>query len=143
MKKRLCAGGLVVKPEGKDLNVLLIQDRYGHWTLPKGKIEKAETAEEAALRETREETGLKRLRLVERVGETSYEFTSSKGKPIHKTVQIFLIVVEGEEGLVIQKEEICDARWWSPEEAMKRIGYENLRGLLAKAIASLPLNSPR
>ena len=48
------AGGVV---ENKNKEILLIH-RRGSWDLPKGKIEKGETIEDAAVREVEEETGL-------------------------------------------------------------------------------------
>ncbi len=47
------AGGVVVSGDK-----LLFIFRNGKWDLPKGKLDKNETAEEAALREVREETGI-------------------------------------------------------------------------------------
>ncbi len=53
------AGGLVFN---EDNDVLMIY-RRGNWDFPKGKIDPGESPEEAALREIREETGLKRLKI--------------------------------------------------------------------------------
>ncbi|SFW73521.1 NUDIX domain-containing protein [Sinomicrobium oceani] len=55
----VAAGGLVTNPDNK---VLFIY-RNGKWDLPKGKLEKKESIEEAALREVEEETGIKKLRM--------------------------------------------------------------------------------
>lgn len=54
------AGGFV----RNDRNDLLMIFRLGKWDLPKGKIEKTETSENAALREVSEETGLKSLQII-------------------------------------------------------------------------------
>lgn len=51
------AGGIVYNADKK----LLLIHRLGFWDMPKGKIDAGETPEEAALREVREETGLKEL----------------------------------------------------------------------------------
>jgi len=53
------AGGLVLDAEKKMLFIL----RRGYWDLPKGKIEKNETIEEAAIREVKEETGINHLKI--------------------------------------------------------------------------------
>lgn len=54
------AGGFV----RNDRNELLLIFRLGRWDLPKGKIEKNETPEKAALREVSEETGLESLQII-------------------------------------------------------------------------------
>lgn len=54
------AGGLVFN---KKAQILLIF-RKGSWDLPKGKVEKNETLASAAIRETAEETGLKKNQLI-------------------------------------------------------------------------------
>lgn len=48
------AGGIVSDKKG---NILVIK-RFGYWDLPKGKVEKKETLEEAAIREVEEECGI-------------------------------------------------------------------------------------
>ena len=48
------AGGIVRNAEGKILMIF----RRGVWDFPKGKVENGESAEEAALREVLEETGI-------------------------------------------------------------------------------------
>ena len=62
------AGGVVVR----DGRVLLVhRARYDDWSLPKGKLEPGETWEDAALREVREETGV-RCALGEFLGSSHY-----------------------------------------------------------------------
>ncbi|MBC9796077.1 NUDIX hydrolase [Sinomicrobium weinanense] len=55
----VAAGGLVTNAE----NEVLFIYRNGKWDLPKGKLEKKESIEEAALREVEEETGVRKLKL--------------------------------------------------------------------------------
>jgi 8-oxo-dGTP pyrophosphatase MutT (NUDIX family) len=54
------AGGLVVNQRGNALWIF----RNGHWDLPKGKVERGEKLEEAAIREVTEETGIDRIRII-------------------------------------------------------------------------------
>ena len=45
------AGGVIYRWRQGTAHVLLIRDRYQHWGFPKGHLEGAETAADAALRE--------------------------------------------------------------------------------------------
>ncbi len=63
--KQFSAGGIVIK-RSNGTKVLLIKDRFGKWTWPKGHIEKGETSEDAALREITEETGLRNVSIKEK-----------------------------------------------------------------------------
>src|SRR5260221_14596308 len=58
MKLLFSAGIIVYRIEDDQIEYLLLQYNAGHWDFAKGKIEKGETKEEAALRELDEETGL-------------------------------------------------------------------------------------
>ncbi|MEU6562827.1 NUDIX hydrolase [Nocardia nova] len=90
------AGGLVVDGLGgppRHCRVVLIgrTDRRGRlaWSLPKGHIETGETAEQTAVREVAEETGV-HGDVVAELGTVSYWFVAD-GRRIHKTVHHFLI----------------------------------------------------
>ena len=56
--KEISAGGVVFRKVDGELQIQLIQDRYGKISLPKGKMEPGETIEQTALREIVEETGI-------------------------------------------------------------------------------------
>lgn len=64
------AGGLVINPQ----NQLLCIKRNGIWDLPKGKIEKYEDQRAAALREVMEETGINRINISDKIGETYHAY---------------------------------------------------------------------
>ncbi len=132
-EKHFASGGVIVKKEDGKLNVLLIKDSYGHWTWPKGHIEKEESSEEAALREVREETGLKTLEIIEEIDSQEYWYTLKRVK-VHKIVHIYLIKAKSGEKLKIQKEEIQEGKWFLPEEATKTIEYKGSKEILKKGI---------
>jgi ADP-ribose pyrophosphatase YjhB (NUDIX family) len=69
---KLVAGAIVEFDGGIVLIQRAIEPGYGRWTFPGGFVERGEVAEEAAARETLEETGLK-IKTTGIVGLYSYE----------------------------------------------------------------------
>ena len=94
-----------------DGRVLLIkrgvEPHKGHWCPPGGVIEEGESPEEAAVRETREETGLD-VRVLEKLGEVL-------GPVSGRYLGVFLCAVEGGT-LEPSPPEVSDARWFTFEE---------------------------
>lgn len=67
MEIKQSAGGVVIRRQDK--KILVVSQHGDSWSLPKGHIEKGETAEKAARREIAEETGVTDLRLERKLGE--------------------------------------------------------------------------
>ncbi len=130
--REFSSGGIVVRKSGRSFSVLLIKDCYGRWTWPKGHIDKGESADSAAKREIREEVGIKKVAVIEKVGKTEY-FFKLKGRLIFKTVYLYLCSTD-QAGLTIQESEIRGAEWLTPEAALKRVEYRGARSLLSKAL---------
>ncbi len=132
-KREFSSGGIVFKYLKQELRILLIKDYYGHWTYPKGHIQPGESSVQAALREITEETGLQDLAIIGKVGRNNYFFRLS-AELIFKTVDFFLIEAEGQEKIVVQKNEIEAARWFKPQAALKKVDYKGAEEMLKKAI---------
>ena len=124
------AGGLVKNKN----NELLFIRRMGKWDLPKGKIEKGESLEQAALREVEEETGLKELILEEFLNNTFHIYTERNGEKILKTTYWFKMTYVGNSQPIPQKEEGISEVSWKNEEMIKneviRMTFENIRLIL-------------
>ena len=119
------AGGVVVRQGERGTELCVVhRPRYGDWTLPKGKLDAGETFEEAALREVREETGL-RCSLVRELESTRY--TDGKGRP--KRVRWWLMEVV-EEGSFSADDEVDELRWPVLEEALHLLSYDHDRALV-------------
>jgi 8-oxo-dGTP diphosphatase len=111
------AGGVLVR----DGRVALVhRPRYDDWTLPKGKLEPGEEAEQAALREVWEETGF-RARLGRELPSTSY--TDHKDRP--KRVRYWLM--EPESGEFAPNDEVDELRWVTPGEASELLTHDRDR----------------
>lgn len=74
------SGGLVLN----DKSQILMIYRKGFWDLPKGKIEDNETKSITALREVKEETGLKKLRIIDKLPTTYHTYRGKSGRKILK-----------------------------------------------------------
>ena len=109
------AGGVVLDPEGRV--ALVHRPRYDDWTLPKGKLDRVESFEDAALREVEEETGL-RCRLVREL--PSSEYFDPKGRS--KVVRYWLMEVDHDPGFV-PNDEVDKLRWVPVEEAPALLTY--------------------
>ena len=101
------AGGLVADEKGR----LLAIRRLGTWDLPKGKVEKGEAIDRAAVREVQEECGLQQVSLVGPVISTWHTYERN-GKQHLKRTDWFHMKASANEHLVAQTEEdIEEVRW--------------------------------
>jgi ADP-ribose pyrophosphatase YjhB (NUDIX family) len=128
------AGGLVVDLAGDvPLGVLIGRtDRQGRllWSLPKGHIERGETAEQAAVREVEEETGIAGEILAE-LGTIDFWFVA-EGRRIHKTVRHYLLRRVGGE-LSDADIEVDEVAWVPLPEIRGQLAYPDERGLVDTA----------
>ena len=130
MKRELSAGGMVFRRNG-ETHILLIKDHNDKWTLPKGFIEKGETSEEAALREVREETGVKNLKVIEKLGNVKY-FYILENEKIFKIVVFFLMETKDKE--LKPQWEVHDAKWFPTNGILDKIGYKNTTDIMKKGL---------
>jgi len=108
------AGGIVVDESGRV--AIVHRPRYDDWSLPKGHLETGETAEDAALREVFEETGLS-CRIIGSAGETQYR--DRKGRP--KRVRYFSMSITA--GSFLVNDEVDELRWID-ESGIDELSYE-------------------
>jgi 8-oxo-dGTP diphosphatase len=116
------AAGGVVEQDG--LIAVVHRPRYDDWSLPKGKLDKNESAERAALREVQEETGLS-CQLIEELDPVSY--TDNRGRP--KNVRYWRRKVLSGEFEV--NDEVDELRWLAKADALELLSYEHDRELVA------------
>jgi len=141
-RREISAGGIVWRRrETGESEFVLIQPRGANsWVLPKGHLEQGESAQNAAIREVREETGLE-VSSVEPLGDVSYIFSwrDEPGSPltrIFKRVEFFLMQHAGGNSTA-HDQEVDKVEWFATEQAIKRASYANERKLIDKAAARL------
>lgn len=139
--KEISAGGVVYVKDNGAIHIMLIEDRYGRWSLPKGKQEQGETLPETALREVREETGIIGT-IVAPIETIYYTYNHPTIGHIQKEVHYYLVEkIAGE--VAVQIEEIRSVHWFEPLRAwdiQSRSGYDNNDIVLQKALELLHIH---
>lgn len=121
-------GGLVRNNKGEVLFIF----RNGKWDLPKGKLDKGETIEEAAVREVEEETGVGGLEIGALIKKTYHIF---KRNGVYKLKETYWYEMytkyDGE--LVGQIDEGIEKVVWKKDEKITKAlknSYQNIKSLL-------------
>lgn len=107
-------------------------DRRGRllWSLPKGHLEAGESAEDAAVREVTEETGI-RGRVLAPLGTLDYWFLA-EDRRVHKTVHHYLLRAEG--GMLSDADvEVTEVAWVPLDDVRGRLAYAAERRLVEAA----------
>lgn len=135
------AGGVIVSvQEGRAYVAVIARRNRGgrlEWCLPKGHLEGEETAEQAAIREISEETGMTG-RVLRHLSSIDYWF-SGTDRRVHKVVHHFLLealygtlTVENDPDREAEKVE-----WVRIDRASSRLAYPNERRVITLARAIL------
>lgn len=135
--KELSAGGVTYRHCKAGIEILMVLDMFGRWTLPKGRVEPGEEPDEAALREIREETGI-RGRIVTVLSPAHYSYyCSHRRASIDKRVEYFLVEAVGDDSPRPQLEEIKAVKWVRGDEVVALMGYDNNIPTLRQALGIL------
>ncbi|HVR88069.1 MAG TPA: NUDIX hydrolase [Candidatus Limnocylindria bacterium] len=134
VRSAAAAGGVVVRDGEHGVEVALLgRTNDGSWVLPKGTPAEGETAEETALREVREETGLE-VRIQVPIGSMSYSFAAT-GLRVHKTVHFFLMEPVGGD-ISLHDAEYDEVRWVRVADARRMLSFDTYRDVLDRALAA-------
>ena len=131
-QRETSAGGVVFRLEAGAPLFLLIRDSYANWGFPKGHLESGERAEDAALREVREETGLHELNVRGTIDTIDWYFRF-RGRLIHKVCHFFLMETSQADTAPQRAEGITACRWAAYGDAVDSISYGNARQVLHHA----------
>ncbi|WP_417353240.1 NUDIX hydrolase [Flavobacterium alkalisoli] len=118
-------GGLVYNKKGEVLFIF----RNGKWDLPKGGIEKGEGIEDAAIREVEEETGVKNLKITQKLQKTYHVFKRNGNYKL-KVTHWYEMKTDYKGKLQAQENEgIEKVAWLNPEQIKEALtnSYENIK----------------
>ena len=123
MSTVVAAGAILWRIEKGELKVAIIhRSRYDDWSWPKGKLDKGETIAQAAVREIREETGLK-VTLGVHLAEINYKLPNGSNKQVH-----YWAANVTDKALANTKftpsEEVEKVDWKTIAQARKLLSYE-------------------
>ena len=116
------AGGVVLNPRGE---VLIVNQNSDSWSLPKGHLDKGESALEAAQREIYEESGVQKLELVKKLGTYERPRLSQKGgdDPSEiKRITLFLFKTPQTRLSPVDPKN-PEARWVRPADVVKYLTH--------------------
>lgn len=128
------AGGIVFRTvkNQNDIEILLIQDSKGRWTIPKGHIEPGENAKQTAIREIGEEAGLFHIEVLMWLGKIHFQYRRID-KLVLMTTQIYLVKSLDSHETPIKEQWMKGIKWFKFKDALEAIEYEDIEKLMLVA----------
>ena len=124
MEQEKSWGAIVINKNNK---ILLVHHNAGHWDFPKGHIENGETEEQTAIREVKEATN------IDIIINNKYRYTTSYSPKENVMKEVVYFLAQNiDEDKKPQLEEVSEVKWFTLEEAMNTITYENSKEILNK-----------
>jgi len=131
MIEETSAGIVLFRKEDSKNMFLLLHYPSGHWDFVKGKMEKGESIQETALRETEEETGITDIKFLDNFEEwIEYNF-QYQGELVHKKVVFFLAETKSKDVKI--SHEHTDYTWMDYNTSMEKTTFDNAKTVLTKA----------
>jgi ADP-ribose pyrophosphatase YjhB (NUDIX family) len=130
------AGGVVYRVINGSMEVLLIQDFYGRWTIPKGHIEEGETAQETAMREIGEEAGVHNLKPICWLGKIHFNYRREETL-VMITQQVYLFKALGDTNDIKAEEWMSGIAWRKYEDAVTEVEYDDIKKVIERGHARL------
>ena len=152
MVREISAGGVVVRRSGEDWEIAVIEPRKDSsrsgtgakksphkvtLALPKGLVDRGEAAEQTAVREVQEETGLS-ASVITKLADIKYVYVRSWGdqERVFKIVSFYLLRYESGQIDDVKPEmriEVRHALWVALKEAEKKLAYRGERDVVRRA----------
>ena len=128
------SGGIIFRRNNEGaVEILLIQDGRDRWTIPKGHIEKGETAEQTTRREIGEEAGLTDIEILGWLGKIYFRYRRVD-RLVLMTTQIYLVRAIGATDEIKKEKWMNDIRWFKFQDALEAIEYDDIGKLMLLAM---------
>jgi N utilization substance protein B len=137
------AGGVVYTVSDTGIQLAMVHDVFGYWTLSKGTVEKGETPEETMVREVHEEMGLV-VTVKESLGENEYMANHPQDGKIRKQVKYYLAELTGPmDAMRLEPEQggLVDVKWFPIEEVADLRMYDDITQMITKATGIILSNA--
>ncbi len=136
--RAVLAAGVVTFRPGRQV-LVVHRPRYDDWSFPKGKVDPGEHVTATAVRETREETGL-RVRLGPRLPDQEYAIAGGRAK----VVSYWTARAVGDDDVATYavNREVDEVAWVDVDKAEGLLTYDHDRTTLARAVALRPRTAP-
>jgi len=131
MKRVTSAGGVVVLGN----SVLMLRKTNGDWVLPKGRIEENESSKQAAIREVKEETGIKAV-IEDYIGTTNFKFKNiwTSNEVVSKDVKWYLMKKKGGHLVPQKKEGFVQAKFIHVDKIDEITKYKDEREIIKRGL---------
>jgi 8-oxo-dGTP pyrophosphatase MutT (NUDIX family) len=124
------SGGIVFRRNAdKQVEILLIQDAKGRWTIPKGHVEPDEETKYTAQREITEETGLQEMKVGSYLGKVNFRYRRAHTLVL-MTMHIYLVEAQGDTDKLQGEDWLMDMKWLAANDAVDKIAYEDIGKLI-------------
>jgi 8-oxo-dGTP pyrophosphatase MutT (NUDIX family) len=110
------AGGLIQKDD-----TFLFIKRLGKWDLPKGKLDKGETKDKAAIRECEEECAVRELSIQKELPNSYHIYEYKKGFALKLTYWYYMTTTYSQELKPQTEENIEEVKWFGLNEIKNQV----------------------
>jgi len=135
MIEETSSGVVLFRKEDEKILFLLLHYPSGHWDFVKGKMEEGESPHETAIRETKEETGIRDVKILDNFEEwIQYNF-QFQGELVRKKVVFFLGETKTKDVKI--SHEHLNYTWMDFTTSMEKITFNNAKTILSKSYSLL------